>query len=142
MVDFSAHLGLGLRSIDSAPPQILRRALRGMVVVVSLVPLLVGAQTQRPTDAELVHRVQAYFAPFAAHELSGTLLVARGDRVLLEQSFGFANHELGVPSPPTTPKNVAPITKPLTIIITSQLAEAKRLSVTDTVSKWVPEYVY
>ena len=119
------------------------RAVRGVIPLMCVVPLLAGAQTPRPpSDEELIRRVESYVAPFAAHELSGTLLVARGDRVLVERSFGFANHELGVPFMPTTPTNVASITKPFTIIITSQLAEARRLSLNDTVSKWVPEYVH
>jgi CubicO group peptidase (beta-lactamase class C family) len=127
MVDFSAPM----------------RAVRRIIPLMCLAPLLAGAQTaQRPTDEELVRRVESYVAPFAPHELSGTLLVARGDRVLVERSFGFANYELGVRFTPTTPTNVASITKPLTDIITSQLAEAGRLSLNDTVSKWVPEYVY
>jgi CubicO group peptidase (beta-lactamase class C family) len=70
------------------------------------------------------------------------LLVARGGRVLVERSFGFANYEQGVRFTPTTPTNVASITKPLTNIILTQLLDARRLSIYDTVSKWVPEYVY
>jgi CubicO group peptidase (beta-lactamase class C family) len=112
-----------------------------MALVVAT-PALATAQTARPTDAEVARRIERYLAPLAAHELSGTLLVARGDRVMLERSYGFANHELGVPFTPTTPTNVASITKPLTIIIAFQLADAKRLALTDTVAKWLPEYVY
>src|SRR3954462_1544211 len=113
------------------------------LLVAAPLPLLAGAQTpHRPSDAELTRRIEAYIAPFAANELSGTLLVARGDRVLIERSFGFANYEQGVRFTPTTPTNVASITKPLTIIITTKLVEAHRLSVGDTVSKWVPEYIY
>ena len=108
-----------------------------------LIPVAVSGQgASRPSDVELVRRIDAYVAPLAVSELSGTLLVARGNRVLVERSFGFANHELRVPFTPTTPTNVASITKPLTIIITSRLAEARQLSVNDTVSKWLPEYVH
>src|SRR5215218_9269041 len=96
----------------------------------------------RPDDGTLVRRIEAYVGPLAAHELSGTLLVARGDRVLLERSFGFASHELQVPFTATTPTNVASITKPLTIIIASRLVEANRLALTDTVARWLPEYVH
>src|SRR3984893_17586948 len=109
----------------SAPTRVVRR----IIPLACLAPLFAGAQTpQRPSDEELARLVNSYVAPFAAHELSGTLLVARGDRVLVERSFGFANYELGVRFTPTTPTNVASITKPLTVIITSQLAEARRLS--------------
>jgi len=103
---------------------------------------ILSAQTGPPDDATLVRRIDAYLAPLAAHELSGTLLVARGDRVLLERSFGFASHELGVPFTPATPTNVASITKPLTVIIAMQLVDAGRLALTDTVARWLPEYVH
>ena len=99
------------------------------------------AQAQRPGDVALVRKIEAYIAPLAG-DLSGTLLVARGDRVLYEKSFGFAHHELRVPFTPQTASNVASITKPLTIIITTRLVEAGKLSVNDTVSRWVPEYVH
>ena len=112
------------------------------VLLVGSTPFLAAAQPSRPSDAAVVRRIGAYLAPLAAHELSGTLLVARGDRVLLERSFGYASHELGVPFTPATPTNVASITKPLTILIASQLVDAKRLSFTDTVARWLPEYVY
>ncbi len=107
-----------------------------------LAPAIAWAQVSRPGNAELNRRIAAYVAPLAAHELSGTVLVARGSHVIYERSFGFANHELGVPFTPTTPSNVASVTKPMTIIIAARLAEAKKLSVDDTVSKWLPEYVY
>src|SRR4051812_25453771 len=114
-----------------------------IVAVACLAPVLVHGQgVARPSDAELVRRIDAYVAPLAAHELSGTLLVARGNRVLVERSFGYANYELRVPFTPTTPTNVASITKPMTIIIASRLIEAGKLSVNDTVSKWLPEYVH
>jgi CubicO group peptidase (beta-lactamase class C family) len=101
-----------------------------------------SAQSGRRDDATLLRRIDAYLAPLAAHELSGTLLVARGDRVLLERSFGFASHELQVPFTATTPTNVASITKPLTVIIASRLVDAGRLALTDTVARWLPEYVH
>lgn len=111
---------------------------------ISFVPLAVFAQAKhaRLSDAEIVRRVNAYVAPLADHELSGTLLIARGSRVLIERSFGFANYELGVRFTPTTPTNVASITKPLTDIIAARLSDEKKLSWGDTVSKWLPNYVY
>ena len=117
------------------------------LVVCTVAPLLgpaagLAQSASRVDDATLIRRIDAYVAPLAAHELSGTLLVARGGRVLVERSFGFANHELRVPFAPTTPTNVASITKPLTIIIASRLVDEKRLSLGDTVARWLPEYVH
>lgn len=112
------------------------------VILGALLPNVAIAQGTRVDDAALVRGIEAFIAPLATRELSGTLLVARGSRIVYEKSFGFANHELGVPFTATTPTNVASLTKPLTIIITSRLAEARKLSVNDTVAKWLPEYVH
>ncbi|HKP75368.1 MAG TPA: serine hydrolase domain-containing protein, partial [Longimicrobiaceae bacterium] len=96
----------------------------------------------RPDDRTLVRRIDAYLAPLVAHELSGTLLVARSGRVILERSFGMASYEHGVAFTPATPSNVASITKPFTIIIAAQLVDAGRLALSDTVARWLPEYVH
>ncbi|MFL5481957.1 MAG: serine hydrolase domain-containing protein [Gemmatimonadaceae bacterium] len=111
---------------------------------ISFLPLVAFAQAKRPrlADAEVVRHVNDYIAPLANHELSGTLLVARGNRILLERSFGLANYELGVRFTPSTPTNIASITKPLTVIIAARLSDEKQLSWGDTVSKWLPNYVY
>ncbi|HKP14604.1 MAG TPA: serine hydrolase domain-containing protein [Gemmatimonadaceae bacterium] len=112
-------------------------------VALAIAPATALAQSAaRIDDATLVRRIDAYVAPLAARELSGTLLVARGGRVLVERSFGFANHELRVPFVPTTPTNVASITKPLTLIIAMRLLDEHRFSPGDTVARWLPEYVH
>jgi CubicO group peptidase (beta-lactamase class C family) len=119
---------------------------RGLLIAsgLFLLPLTASAQAKqaRLSDAEVVRRVNAYIAPLANHELSGTLLVARGNRILIERSFGFANYELGVRFTPATPTNIASITKPLTAIIAARLSDEKKLAWSDTVSKWLPNYVY
>ena len=109
-----------------------------------ILPLTAFAQARprRLTDAEVVRRVNTYIAPLVNHELSGTVLVARGNRILLERAFGLANYELGVRFTPGTPTNIASITKPLTVIIAARLADEKKLSWGDTVSKWLPNYIY
>ena len=56
-----------------------------------------------PDGPELARRIDAYVRPFVqAGDLSGTLLVARGDAVVYEHSFGMASYELEVPNTPTT----------------------------------------
>src|SRR5688572_10425248 len=118
------------------------RSFAMLCLATSLNAAALSAQQPRPVDdATAVRRIEAYLAPLVA-ELSGTLLVARGDRVLIERSFGLANYELRVPFTTNTPTNVASITKPLTIIVLQRLIEAGRLSMNDSVSAWLPEYVH
>src|ERR1051325_2796437 len=113
-------------------------------VALGFLPLTSYAQTKptRLSDAEVVRRVNAYIAPLANHELSGTLLVARGNRILIERAFSLAKYGLGVLFTPRNPTNIASITKPLTVIIAARLSDEKKLSWGDTVSKWLPNYVY
>ncbi|HEV7389555.1 MAG TPA: serine hydrolase domain-containing protein [Gemmatimonadaceae bacterium] len=113
------------------------------LLAIAVLPVSAITQTTRHiSDAEVVRRVNAYIAPFAGRELSGTLLVARGNRVLIERPFGFSSYELGVQFTTTTPTNIASITKPLTDIIAARMQEEGLLSWRDTVAKWLPNYIY
>jgi CubicO group peptidase (beta-lactamase class C family) len=129
-----------------------RRWLGRAAAALSLSLLLVGgAAAQAPpdpvepspalTDAELAERIAAYVRPLAeSGELSGTLLVDRGGRVIYEESFGLASYELGVPNRPETRFNVASLTKPVTQIVTLKLVESGKLGISDPLSKWIPDF--
>ena len=85
----------------------------------ALLTLLTLAPAARSQEGEAIRgRIQAYLAPFIeAEQLSGSLLIARGDTVLYEGSFGLANRELEVPVDSATRFNIASITKPMTQIV-------------------------
>lgn len=101
-----------------------------------------GAQPTFPlAKAELRRRIDAYLAPLAASgDLSGTVLVARGDSVMYERAFGMRRFGEGTPNTPETPFAVASITKPMTVILASTLIDQKRLSPADPLSKWIPDF--
>jgi CubicO group peptidase (beta-lactamase class C family) len=109
-----------------------------LVAFCGATPLL----AQQVPDVALARNIAAYVAPFEARELSGTLLVARGSRIVFEKSFGYADYEHGVKFSGRTPAVIASVSKPLTIIIASALVDQNRLSLNDTVSRWLPEYVH
>ena len=89
----------------------------------------------------LREEIDAYLQPFLADgHLSGTLLVARGGEVQYERSFGMANYELGVPNTPQTRFCIASINKPITVMLVAQLAEEKKLAVSDPLEKWIPGF--
>ena len=86
-------------------------------------------------------RIARYVSPFvAAGHLSGSLMVAEGENVLFDGSFGRANYELGVEVDSSTRFCVASITKPMTQIIAVRLVEAGVLTGGDPVSKWIPDF--
>lgn len=80
-------------------------------------------------------------APFAeSGNLSGVVLVARHGRVLLREPYGMANYELNVPNSPLTRFHVASVSKAFTAAAILQLQEEGRLNVSDSVSRFVPDF--
>lgn len=71
---------------------------------------------------------------------SGTVLIARGDKVLLREARGFADAATQTENRIDTRFNIASMGKMWTAAIVLRLAEQRMLSLDDTVAKWVPEY--
>jgi CubicO group peptidase (beta-lactamase class C family) len=96
---------------------------------------------QSPTDGDIASRIKAYLRPFdETGNLIGTVLVARKGHVLFKQSYGMANYELHVPDSDETRYHIASVSKPFTAVAILQLQEQRRLSVSDHVSKYVPDF--
>ena len=95
------------------------------LAVIGLVSVVPHAQARQWSEKELAAAVDALVQPEAdAGLLSGTLLIAQGDRVLLERMYGFANWELRVPVSPSSRFNIASITKVMTVAVAETLAAA------------------
>ncbi len=114
----------------------LSRAIR---VAALTLPSALGAAG--PAAGQGAARIGAYLEPIArAGDLSGTVLVGRASRVIYEHSFGRETYPGGRPNRPATPFNVASVTKPLTLIMTLELADRGRLSTSDSLAKWIPGF--
>jgi len=93
----------------------------------AILTLLTAATTQSsaqhaPADRALDSRIDALIKQEAsAGRFSGIVLVARGDRIVVQRSYGFADWERLVPSSPTTRFNVGSITKVMTETIVNLL---------------------
>ncbi|HEX9371468.1 MAG TPA: serine hydrolase domain-containing protein [Roseiflexaceae bacterium] len=86
-----------------------------------------------PTPAsELVARADAYLAPLAkSGDFSGAVLLSRG--------YGLASAEHDVPNGPRTKFRLASITKTFTAAAILKLQQQGRLSVKDSVCKYLPD---
>jgi CubicO group peptidase (beta-lactamase class C family) len=107
-------------------------------IALAAVPLAAGGQAAGNDPSALM---EAYLA--AAHKLerfSGSVLVARGGRIVLSKSWGMANYELDVPNSPRTKFRLGSITKQFTAMAIVELEEKGRLKVTDTVKSIFPDY--
>ena len=118
-----------------------RRAFR--TASLALLPIGVcRAHAQRTPDGRsLAARVDALAAPeAAAGRLSGTLLIVRGNHVLVDRTWGFADWERRVPNSPSTRFGVGSITKVMTKTLVNQLAGDGRLDLSAPVSQYLPGF--
>jgi CubicO group peptidase (beta-lactamase class C family) len=68
------------------------------------------------------------------------VLVAQDGRILFEKGYGWADRERGVPVTPQTIFRIASITKQFTASAILKLQEEGKLSVNDTLSKYIPDF--
>lgn len=72
------------------------------------------------------------------HGFSGTVLVARGDQVLLTKGYGLADAASGTANGPATRFRIGSITKQLTAAAILLLQQQGRLTVKDPVCRFLP----
>ena len=72
-------------------------------------------------------------------QFMGAVLVARGNDVLLDKGYGFANLEWNIPDSPKTKFRLGSITKQFTAAAILLLEEHGKLKVDDPVKKYMPD---
>jgi CubicO group peptidase (beta-lactamase class C family) len=77
-----------------------------------------------------------------AHErvVGASVLVARGDRILLHKGYGFADLALEAPAKDETVYHIVGPMLPFTGIAVMQQVERGKLSLDDDISKFIPEF--
>ncbi len=75
-----------------------------------------------------------------ADVFSGVVLVAKDDRILVQEAFGMADAARSVPNTLDTRFHVGSITKTVTGVAIAQLVESGRLRLDDTLARVLPEY--
>ena len=96
---------------------------------------------QSPTPATTkISRMEEVIQPLVAKkQFMGTVLVARGNDILLDKGYGFANAEWNVPNSPKTKFRIGSITKQFTAAAILLLQERGSLNVDDRVNKYMPD---
>jgi CubicO group peptidase (beta-lactamase class C family) len=118
--------------LDTAPPN---RILR-----VGLAPVgAPDAPTRRLTDAEVVEQLRAYMERLARRDVfSGAVLLAKGGKPLFSGAYGEANKDFGVKNTIDTKFNLGSMNKMFTSVAIMQLVEAGKVSLEDTLGKFLP----
>jgi CubicO group peptidase (beta-lactamase class C family) len=86
-------------------------------------------------------RMDAYVRRYAdADFFSGVVRVTKGDRIIYENAFGYADRALQVPNSLQTRFQIASLSKPMTAAAILVLGEEGKLSLEDKLSKFVPDF--
>lgn len=100
-----------------------------------------GFIVQRTREREVLRALRGKLeAEAAARRFSGSVLVAKGDQVLLRQAYGAQDPENSRPVAPSTRFCIGSAGKMFTAVGVLQLVQAGRLRLTDTIALRLPEY--
>jgi CubicO group peptidase (beta-lactamase class C family) len=91
-------------------------------------------------QAQDLKRLEKLADTYAAdNHFFGTVLVAKGDRVLLDKAYGSANLEWRIRNSPSTKFRLGSVTKQFTAASVLLLQDKGKLKLTDTVSTYLPD---
>src|SRR5262245_57893612 len=98
------------------------------------------AQTVSVDDQTIISQADQYLnAMVKAGWFNGSVLVARDGKVIVSKGYGMASFELEVPNTPQTKFRLGSITKPFTAMAILLLEERGKLSLQDSICKYVAD---
>jgi len=93
------------------------------------------------SDAEIVKEIGTYLEQAIAEDaFSGGVLIAKDGKPIFKKAYGLANNNSNIPNNVDTKFNLGSINKSFTSVAIAQLAEQGRLSFSDPVVKYLPDY--
>ncbi len=102
--------------------------------------LLIAASLQSQPPG-LYKKVDQYFASFVkGKDFAGNILIAKDGKIIFQKSYGLADMEHGTPVSTNTVFHVASVSKPFTAILIMKLQEEGKLSVKDSLRKYLPGF--
>jgi CubicO group peptidase (beta-lactamase class C family) len=101
------------------------------------------ADGQLSNKASLVGYIDQYYKKVWENgNLSGGILVAKGDEILYENYRGFGREGNQMPIDKNTPLHVASVSKTLTAMAMMKLIEAGKIKLTDHLTQFFPGFPY
>src|SRR5215208_1225710 len=113
------------------------------LLLLSLAAAPIRAQSPAAADTGVVRgqmgaALDQLLSRLAAYGLSGAMLVAKGDTVVLHRGYGLANRAANAPVAPETPFMIGSLSKQITAAAIVKLEAERKLAKTDTLGKFFP----
>ncbi len=103
------------------------------------VPLSMEPSGSDPRTQQMVDYLNNFLVD---GNFTGTVLVAQGGEILVNEGFGQANVQAGTPNLPHTQFRIGSLTKQFTAAAILKLQEQGRLSVQDQLATYLPDYPF
>lgn len=87
-------------------------------------------------DKTLEKKIDNYLREGVSNGFSGSILVAKQGKIILNKGYGMANKENGIPYTSTTISTIGSVTKQFTATAILKLEDLNKLRVTDPLSKF------
>lgn len=71
---------------------------------------------------------------------SGTVLVSKNGNIIYQQAFGLANYSWSISNTPDTKFGIGSISKTITAVIVMQLVQEGKLTLSDSIEHYLPNY--
>ena len=102
-----------------------------------------GENLKLENQQKIVNSLNQYYENiWNSTDMSGGVLVAHGDNILLEKYKGFGRENNQMPINKDTPLHLASISKPITAMAVLKLVEAKKISLEQKVKSIFPNFPY
>jgi len=109
--------------------------------VLLLLSTCVSNGSNRRIDASLAQKIDAFFADYDRPGVPGaSVIIIRSGKILYEKAYGMANIEPGIPTSTRTNYRIASMTKQFTAMAIMILADRHKLSIDDSVTKFLPDF--
>ena len=107
-----------------------------LILFLFLIGQSISVQAQ--FDKEITTRVDAYLKT-QSEEFHGTILLAVGDKILMNKGYGVADYSHNIENFADTKYLIGSTTKHFTAIMILQLVEKKLINLDDTIDKYFPD---
>ena len=73
-------------------------------------------------------------------QFNGTVLVSKGDDIIFEKAYGYANFEWDVENTIDTKYRIASVTKPFTAVLIMQLVQEGKIELDAPITQYLKDY--
>jgi CubicO group peptidase (beta-lactamase class C family) len=117
-----------------------RRMIRRTVLMALLAATCLAQERPAQQNVNPVPRMEEVVQSYVTDkQFMGSVLVARGEKVLLSKGYGSANLEWDIPNSPATKFRLGSVTKQFTAACILLLEERDKLKIDDPLKKYMPD---